>query len=115
MQLVQIAGFLGADPKERTTATGKRVVKLRVAVHTFKHNKDETVWWSVSLWGDRWGDRFDKIINYLKKGSPVIAIGDMGKPETYTTDDGCLRIELSLTANIIRPSFIQTSVIQTSA
>lgn len=98
MILVEIAGFLGADAEERFTATGKRVVSLRVATKVRHSGADETVWWRVNIWGDR----YDKMLPYLKKGSPVIIVGDMGKPETYTAKDGSTAVSLTLTAEIIK-------------
>ena len=98
MILVEIAGYLGADPEERYTANGKRVVGLRVATRVRQGGQDETVWWRVNIWGDR----FDKMLQYLKKGSGVIIIGDMGKPDTYVSKDGATQVSLTLTAEIIK-------------
>lgn len=98
MIIVEIAGFLGGDPEERFTATGKRVVTFRVATRVRQGGQDETVWWGVSIWGDR----FDKMLPYLKKGSSVIIIGEMGKPELYVAKDGTTQVSLTLTAEIIK-------------
>lgn len=98
MILVEIAGFLGADPEERFTANGKRVISLRVATRVRHNGQDETVWWRVNIWGDR----FDKMLPHLKKGSPVIVIGEMSKPETYTSRDGVMQVSLSMNAEMIK-------------
>lgn len=98
MIIVEIAGYLGDDPEERFTATGKRVISLRVATRVRHKGTDETVWWRVNIWGDR----FDKLLPHLKKGSSVIIIGEMAKPETYTGKDGTTQVSLSLTADIIK-------------
>lgn len=98
MIIVEIAGFLGADPEERFTPNGKRVVSLRVATKVRKGGQDETVWWRVNIWDDR----FDKMLPYLKKGSAVIIVGEMAKPETYTARDGTVQISLNLNAEIIK-------------
>lgn len=98
MILVEIAGFLGNDPEERFTATGKRVVGFRVGVKVRHAGKDETVWWRVSVWGDR----FDKMLTYLRKGSAVIIVGEMGKPELYVDRDGKTQVSLSLNAEIVK-------------
>jgi len=98
MIIVEIAGFLGADPEERFTANGKRVVTLRVAARVRQGGQDETVWWRVNIWGDR----FDKMIPFLKKGSAVIIIGEMSKPETYTARDGSVQISLTISAEMIK-------------
>lgn len=98
MIIIEIAGHLGADPEVRFTPGGQKVTTLRVATNTRKSGKDETVWWRVTIWGDR----FDKMMPYLKKGSAVIIIGEMGKPEIYTDKEGRPQVSLDLTAEIIR-------------
>ena len=98
MIIVEIAGFLGADPEERFTANGKRVVSLRVATRIRKGGQDETVWWRVNIWDDR----FDKMIPHLKKGSAVIIVGEMAKPETYTSRDGIVQVSLTMSAEMIK-------------
>ncbi len=98
MILVEIAGFLGADPEERFTSNGKRVVTLRVATRVRKGGNDETVWWRVNIWDDR----FDKMLPHLKKGSPIIVVGEMTKPEIYTSRDGTTQVSLNISAEIIK-------------
>lgn len=95
MNLIEIAGFLGADPEERFTNTGKKVVSFRVGVRV---GKEETIWWKVTIWNDR----FDRMIPYLKKGSAVIVLGEMSKPEIYTGKDGQSQISLNINAEIIK-------------
>lgn len=98
MIIIEIAGHLGADPETRFTPNGQKVTTLRIATNTRKSGKDETVWWRVTIWGER----FDKMMPYLKKGSAVIVIGEMGKPEVYTDKEGRPQVSLDLTAEIIR-------------
>lgn len=98
MIIVEIAGFLGADPEERFTSNGKRVITLRVATRVRKGGQDETVWWRVNIWDDR----FDKMLPFLKKGSAVIIIGEMSKPETYTGRDGTVQVSLNLSAEMVK-------------
>lgn len=98
MIIIEIAGHLGADPEVRFTAGGQKVTTFRVATNTRKSGKDETVWWRVTVWGER----FDKMMPYLKKGSAIIVIGEMSKPEIYTDKEGRPQISLDLTAEMIR-------------
>lgn len=98
MIIVQIAGRLGRDPESRFTTSGQKVTNLVVATNVRKAGKDETVWWRVVIWGDR----FDKMLTYLKKGSAVIAIGEMNKPDIWTDKEGRPQPNLELTADIIR-------------
>ena len=95
MNLLEIAGFLGADAEERFTSGGKKVISFRVGARV---GKDETMWWRVTIWGDR----FDRLVPYLKKGTAVIVMGEMSKPEIYTGRDGQPQISLGMTAEIIK-------------
>lgn len=98
MIIIEIAGHLGADPETRFTPSGQKVTTLRVATNVRKGGKDETVWWRVTIWGDR----FDKMMTFFKKGSAIIVIGEMGKPEIYTDRENRPQISLELTAEMIR-------------
>ncbi len=98
MNFLQIAGHLGADPEERVTPSGQKLTVLRLAANSRKSGKDVTVWWKITIWGDR----FDKMMSYLKKGSALIAMGEMSKPEIYTNKEGVPQVSLELTASDIR-------------
>lgn len=98
MMIIQIAGRLGKDAETRFTNSGQKVTSFNVATNVRKAGKDETVWWRVTIWGDR----FDKMMPYLKKGSAVIVVGEMQKPEIWTDKEGRPQVNLELTAEIIR-------------
>lgn len=98
MNFVEVAGFLGSDAEERFTPNGKRVVSFRVGARTRQGGKDETIWWRINIWGDR----FDKMLPYLKKGTAIIVFGEMSKPETYVDKEGKTQITLTLTAEIVK-------------
>lgn len=93
MNQITIAGHLGADPEVRFTSSGKKVTTLRVAAKVRK-GKDETIWWRVSVWGEE----FDKIIPYFKKGSPIIVCGELSKPEIFTDREGRPQVSMNVTA-----------------
>ncbi len=97
MMLIQIAGHLGADPEHRVTPTGQKVTTFRVAVNVRKGGTDKTLWWRVTIWGDR----FDKMIEHLKKGSPVIASGRFSAPDIYTDRSGNQQVSLEITAEML--------------
>lgn len=98
MNIVEIMGNLGADPETRVTPSGQKLTILRLASNSRRGGKDETTWWRVLLWGDH----FDRILPYLKKGSSLIVVGEMQKPEIYTDKEGRSQISLQLTAELIR-------------
>lgn len=96
MNFLHIAGHLGADPEIRFTPSGQKVTTLRVACKARKSGtEDNTIWWRVTLWGEQ----FDKMVSYLKKGSAVMVVGEMNKPEIFKDRDGNSQISLSLTAS----------------
>ncbi len=70
---VTLLGNLGSDPEERRTASGQKVTSFSVAVNHRKGKEDVTTWVRITVWGDK----LDKIISYLKKGSAVIVNGRM--------------------------------------
>lgn len=96
VNFIHIAGNLGADPEIRFTSSGKKVTVLRVASRSRrgKNNEDVTIWWRVTVWGEQ----FDKMISFLKKGSAVMIYGDVHKPEIFTDKEGKPQVSLEITA-----------------
>jgi len=102
MNQMTIMGHLGSDPEVRFTSSGQKVTTLRVAANQRRGGKDETFWWRVTIWGEQ----FDKIMPYFKKGSAIIVSGEMLKPEIYTNRDGQPQVSLNLVAyHIAFPPF----------
>lgn len=97
MNTITIIGHLGADPVTRFTASGQKVTTFTVATNSRKGGADITVWFRVTVWGDR----FDKMISYLKKGSAIIVVGELQKPEIWTDKEGRPQITLEITANAL--------------
>lgn len=98
MNILQIAGRLGKKPESRFTASGLKVTTFNVATSVRKGGKEDTIWWRVTVWGDR----FDKMISYLDKGSAIIVVGEMSKPEIWTDKEGRPQVSLEITADILR-------------
>lgn len=96
MNFIHIAGNLGADPEVRFTSTGKKVTTLKVATRSRrgKGGEETTIWWRVTIWGEQ----FDKMISFLKKGSAVMVYGDVHKPEIFTDREGKPQVSLEITA-----------------
>lgn len=97
MIIVQVAGHLGQDPETRFTPTGLKVTTLRLATNVRKGGKDVTVWWRITIWGER----FDKMMPYFKKGSALFVTGEMSPPQTYTDKNGVVQVSMELTAEMI--------------
>ena len=97
MNQIMIAGHLGADPESRFTPDGRKVTSFRVATNVRKGGQDHTVWFRVTVWGDR----FDKMMVHLKKGSAVIVNGELGAPQIYTDKNGQPQVSMDITADRI--------------
>jgi len=94
VNFINIAGHLGADPEVRFTSSGKKVTTLRVATRTRKGQNDDTIWWRVTIWGEQ----FDKMIPYFKKGSSIVVFGEIQKPEIFNDREGKPQISMEITA-----------------
>lgn len=96
MNFIHIAGNLGADPEVRFTSSGKKVTNLKVATRSRRGKSGEelTIWWRVTIWGEQ----FDKMVSFLKKGSAVMVYGDLHKPEIFTDREGKPQVSLEITA-----------------
>lgn len=84
MNYVHILGRIGKDAETRVTTNGNKVTSFAVATNTRVGDKDETIWWRVN----GWGDRFEKMCQYLTKGKPIMAGGTLKKPEIYKDANG---------------------------
>lgn len=76
---------IGKDAVTRYTQGGKPVTGFSAAFDTGWGENKKTVWLDVS----GWGDRYEKVSQYLTKGSQVLLEGDIGTREheskTYIT------------------------------
>lgn len=99
MNYVHIIGRLGKDPEVRYTPDNNKVTSLVLASNYVKGGQQETIWWRVTLWGDRW----DKMVSYLSKGKPVMVGGEMRKPETYVDKSGQTQLgSIDVTADYVK-------------
>jgi single-strand DNA-binding protein len=99
MNIVIIAGNLGADPELRYTQAGDAILKLRVATAERYKNKagewqEKTEWHSVTLWGAR-GEALSKM---LQKGSKVIVRGRL-QTRSWEAKDGQKRYSTEIAAD----------------
>lgn len=97
MFFVQIAGRLGKDPEARFTASGQKVTTFSLAVSHRKGKEESTIWVRVTIWGDR----FEKLMPYIKKGSGLIVVGKMSPPSTYVDKEGRTQVSVEVTAEAI--------------
>lgn len=94
---IQIAGHLGKDPETRFTPSGQKVSSMNVATTLRRGGKEKTIWWKVTMWGDR----FDRRLTYLKKGSAVVVWGEMAIPEQYQDREGNTQTNYEIVAEYV--------------
>lgn len=96
MNFIQIAGRVGRDPETRFTPDGKKVISFSVATSRKRKGQEETVWYRVTIWGDQ----FDNMMPYIKKGSALMVMGDL-EARLYTDKEGKTQVSLEITARVI--------------
>lgn len=97
MFFVQLAGNLGKDPEKRFTPSGQQVTTFNIAVNQRKGKEEITTWVRITVWGDK----LDKMISFLKKGSSIIVMGRMMPPSSYTDKEGRTQLTLEVTAEAL--------------
>ncbi|MCB1116972.1 MAG: single-stranded DNA-binding protein [Chlamydiia bacterium] len=95
MNHLMLAGHLGTDPEVRYTSDGKKITTLRLAVNTRRSGKDDTMWWRLTIWDEQ----FDRMMPYLKKGSALIAFGEIKRPEIYNDREGKPQVSLEMSVS----------------
>ena len=102
LNTVRIAGNLGADPKVRTTDSGKLVCNLRVATNEYAGKDDagqsryHTEWHSVVLWS-----QLADFARDLEKGDGVYIEGAL-RTRSYDDRDGNKRSVTEIRAERIQ-------------
>lgn len=104
-QKLTVIGNLGNEPTMRYTAQGDAVTSFRIATNrrwTTPEGElgEETVWFSVSVWGTQ----AEAANQYLAKGRQVFIEGrlipdrETGGPKIWTTNEGEPRASFQLRA-----------------
>lgn len=86
---VCLVGYLGMDPEIRSTPSGTKVAKMRLAVREYRFNRQtnektiKTHWFSLNAW-DRLADTCER---FLKKGTRIAVRGSLEYQE-WTKKEG---------------------------
>ena len=97
MNFVLLAGRLGSDPETRFTPSGQKVTNFRFACSSKKGGKDETSWYRVTVWGEQ----YDKMLPYMKKGTALMIQGELHKPQIYMDRENKPQTSLEITVSNI--------------
>ena len=85
------------DASIRTLATGKKILSVSAAINTGYGDYKKTLFVKIQMWGDR-GER---IVDYLKKGQAVGVTGELGRNE-WTSNEGKTYVDFVVDAKDIQ-------------
>lgn len=101
MQTITVTGRLGRDAKIYTTSTGNEFIAFSMASNRrIKNNEEKTTWWDVIVPNYLVG-RYRKMVDYLKKGSAVIVMGELD-PSIRKDNNGAESLSLTISADVIQ-------------
>jgi single-strand DNA-binding protein len=95
--VISFTGTVGRDAEVRYLPSGQAVLNVSVANNVGFGDKQQTLWFTVALWGKR---AEGQLQNYLKKGQQVFVSGELIQRE-YQAKDGSTRTSLEVNANIL--------------
>lgn len=84
MNSMNISGRLGSPAEVRSTQAGKKVTSFEIAVDLGFGDKKKTTWVKCAWWGDRG----EKVAQYLTKGTEVSVLARLADLEAFTKRDG---------------------------
>jgi len=103
-EMAFIAGHCGKDPSTRTTAGGKSITSVSVAVSWGKRGEPDqkTEWVEILAWENQ-----SEILSQFKKGDAIMAAGKLSL-NRWTGNDGVERVAGQITAwEIAKPKRVQ--------
>lgn len=90
------SGRLGRDSEVKYIPSGTAVLEFSLAVDTGFGDKKTSFWLKCSMFGDRG----QKLSQYLLKGQQVIVSGEFS-PREYQAGDGTTKVSLELRINAV--------------
>ena len=92
--LIVLTGHLGRDAEVKFLANGTPVTRLTLAVTTGIGEKKVTTWYKASAFGDR----YQKIAQWMTKGRPVTIVGEPSARE-WKSDSGVSHTDIEVRVN----------------
>lgn len=90
------SGRLGRDSEVKYIPSGTAVLEFSLAVDTGFGDKKTSFWLKCAMFGDRG----QKLSQYLLKGKQVIVSGELS-PREYQAGDGTTKVSLELRVNAV--------------
>ena len=91
LNVCTFTGRLGRDAEQKYLSTGTAVLEFSIAVDTGFGDKKRSFWIKCAMFGDRG----QKLAQYLTKGQKVAVSGEFD-PRPYQAKDGAEKISLEL-------------------
>lgn len=85
------------DATIREIASGKKVLSVNIAVNTGYGDYKKTLFIKAQMWGERG----EKVLNYLKKGQMIAGQGEMSRSE-WTSKEGKQYVDFVVDVNNIQ-------------
>jgi single-strand DNA-binding protein len=83
MIVLTATGRVGKDAELRSTQSGDKILSFSVGSDIGFGDRKQTIWLDCSIWGQRG----EKLAQYITKGSSVTVIGEFGQ-RTYQNKSG---------------------------
>ena len=95
MNQLNIAGRIGRDAETRYSQSGKVIATFAVAVSEYRDGEEQTLWVRCTMFGER----AEKLAQYLTKGTPVAVTGRAGVSAWADKQSGEAKAALELLVN----------------
>jgi single-strand DNA-binding protein len=92
----QFVGNIGKPAEMKYTSNGKPLTSFSIAVQNGWGDNKTTDWWDVKMWGERG----EKIVQYLDKGTTVLVEGRLEKRQ-WSDDQGVTHHRVDVIASDI--------------
>lgn len=96
MLVVHLIGKVKTPLEEKVTSSGKKYLKMGIAVETHRKGKKE----SLFVYGYLWDNRFDKMVPFIQKESLIYLVGTLDV-QSYLSKEGEAKSVLGVNINLI--------------
>ena len=88
---ITLLGHLGRDPEVKQLPSGNTVTNISLATSRKRQDGEITTWWRGAVWGARG----EAMARFLKKGDPVLIVGEPYARE-WTDQQGASRVSMEV-------------------
>lgn len=97
MNTLTLIGNCTRDPESKILDNGTKITTINLASNIYKKGDQVTMFFRIALFGNA----FDGMMAYVKKGSALVVTGQLQEVKTYEAKDGTWKASLDVVANYI--------------